>query len=324
MRWLIILTLLLPFVSAYNISVAYPEEANFNESFDFNLTLIDFSGVYDIKIDIQNNSAGISEMNNSGVWRSTNRYFIRAINTTEKNFSIFQLRISERYVGFGNITIRVRNSDSTSWYRSFSNYSIYVNNSDVHFENPVIEDTAPISEPSPFIILEAGKELENGKEFEVKCKYGNIDDGDVKVYIEIDGDVVSEIYDASDKKWKSGIYYVGMDEEYNIRIKKNFRDVEGSAELVARLREGDKVVDEERQNIKILPEEEEGQVNGSESIVITEESSEITANKPVVLNAPQGEERVIYESRNEIVRKNLVYVFCVFLIVLLAFVLLKR
>lgn len=325
MRWLFILALLTPFVSAYNISIAYPEEVNFNESFEVNLSLIDFSGIYDVKIDIFGQDR-ISEINNAGVWQSTNYYVSRAINTSERNSSLFQLRISVPYSGEGNMTVRVRNSDSTSWYRTFSNYIIKVNNTTAPADTLPANNTttAPTTTTpaAPFILVESPLEIENGREIEVSCKYGNTDSGDVKIYIEFQGELISEIYDSSEKSWKSGVYYSSMEDRYRIRIKKDFSDVSGDATLVWKLRKSSKVVDEGSAGIKIGLAKEKGEE--TEEVTQQEEVAAPRDAGPVLLNSPGEKEVLVYESRNERVRKNIVFVFCGVLIVLLAYALMKR
>ena len=116
--------------SSENITLNYPLSINASQTFQVNLTLINFTGgLYDIKIDITNSSSDsdrISEMYNGSVWRSTNYYFYNATNTSSNNISLFQLNISRNYNGTGNITVSTRKSGHITADNIFSGYSINI------------------------------------------------------------------------------------------------------------------------------------------------------------------------------------------------------
>lgn len=110
--------LLISLASAKNITMTYPASVVSGQTFEVNLTLLNFSeGVYSIKIDVYNTTDDsahrLSRIYNGTGWQSTYDYVENAINTSCSNSSIFLLNITVSYNGTANITVRVNSSSNT-------------------------------------------------------------------------------------------------------------------------------------------------------------------------------------------------------------------
>lgn len=127
MKWVIVLILLLPIISAQNISVNYPNKVCIGEEFEVNIETI-FSGVYDIKIDILQDKKRLARIWNEDKWASTMYY----LNGNFNSNGIFKLKAEK--IGNGKIIIKFRNDKIIT----FSGYEInIINNCD---NDKILED----------------------------------------------------------------------------------------------------------------------------------------------------------------------------------------
>lgn len=119
MKKIFTLLLLLPLISAQNISINYNNPSYAGKETEFFIELINFPiDNYDLKIDILQDGKRIGRIFNEGVWKSTNYYINDAIESSGK----FYLNFSE--TGEANITIKLRSSDGKIY--AFENYTINI------------------------------------------------------------------------------------------------------------------------------------------------------------------------------------------------------
>ena len=120
--------LVIPTISAQNISIDYPDEVEIGKEFQIKLQLIDFeSGTYDVKIDMFGDGARIARILNNGVWKSTVYYISEAIESGQEED--FTMKI-ESYVGNINFEVKIRESGSETKYSIFGGYSLISKDSD--------------------------------------------------------------------------------------------------------------------------------------------------------------------------------------------------
>ncbi len=110
-----------------------------------------------------------------------------------------------------------------------------------------------------FAILEFPKKIKSAQEFEVLVKISGLKNEkyDLKLTLKKEKEI-SEIYNFSNLKWQSSLYYLkdevlgpNFEKKYKMRVKENYFDKEGKAELILRLRQGKKIVFEKREEIEI-------------------------------------------------------------------------
>ena len=114
----------------------------------------------------------------------------------------------------------------------------------------------------PKISLSFPESFRTNEEIEVSISISNLKKSfyDLKVSIEKDKKVLSEIYNQKEKKWQDSFYYLKnlfsgpfFEEKLKLRMKKEFLFFEGEAEMVAKVREsGKSSYTEYRKKIKIL------------------------------------------------------------------------
>ncbi|MEM3405677.1 MAG: hypothetical protein QW117_01750 [Candidatus Pacearchaeota archaeon] len=337
-----------------NIIFEYQNEVYYGKDFFVNLTLINFSDVYDVKIDIFSlNGSRLSKIFNNGNWVSTYYYVNNAINTSISNFSNFNLNITEPYNGTAIINITLRKSSTSSTYK-FGSYFlniIYINNSleeenKTEKEKEIEEDTENLdNEEKIFISLDYEKEIENGKEFEVKVKAYNLKEEyyDIKIYITKKNteNIISETY--NDEKWKSSNYYVknvfytkgNISEIFKVRIDSDYSDFYGDAEIKAKIRRSNSstYIYFYKNEIKILKKEisesnlqkekiKEKNITSNISLNI-KNASYLEENEDIIrLNSKKEnlktKENKLYLSKNEYIKEYLIYfftLFCIFVII---------
>lgn len=160
------------------------------------------------------------------------------------------------------------------------------------------------------------EDIINGEEFTIEIKAYNLDgeDYDLKVYIEGDGSIISQIYDEDEGKWISGNYYVDEvfskkgDDKYKaeLRIKEDYSDFEGKAKIIAKIRKNSKIIADIDKKIDILPPEITRQI----------EQNKITGNVNVETINYQTQDEIIelknidsmiYKSGNEYIIEYAVY-----------------
>ena len=117
----------------------------------------------------------------------------------------------------------------------------------------------------PKISLSFPESFKTNEEIEVLVSISNLKNVpyDLKVSIEKDKKVLSEIYNQKEEKWQSSLYYIKnlfsgpyFDGKFKLRMKKEFLFFEGEAEIVIKVREsGKSSYVQTREKIKILKPE---------------------------------------------------------------------
>jgi hypothetical protein len=173
---------------------------------------------------------------------------------------------------------------------------------------------------------------------------------DLKFQIERDGKNVARIYDYRDNKWKSAYYYLKEfigNEEKSVRL--TISEI-GDFQGIIKLRRGSKVnffdfsvsvigtpKAESLENAEVKNVEEKNDKNTETVTIVSNaqiEEREINIDKkmePVLLNQVGLNEKVlldkqnvVYESKNSKIMRYLPYAFCIFLIVVIVFLLWEK
>ncbi|MBM3247486.1 hypothetical protein FJZ17_03040, partial [Candidatus Pacearchaeota archaeon] len=210
-------------ILAANISLSYPAEVGFGGVFSLNFSLLDFNGLFDIKVDIFNSSDTLCSILAGASWQSCYNYLNDYINTSLKNSSTISLNITKNYVGVANLSVKVRNSvtSSTSTFSGFlinitSNNQTNTTTQTNQTNNQTTNTNTKTNTNNSKIYLEMDwddEDILNNEEFEIKVSAFNLEnyDYDLKLWIENlneEGDIISERYDESNNEWKSGYYYI--------------------------------------------------------------------------------------------------------------------
>lgn len=173
------------------------------------------------------------------------------------------------------------------------------------------------------ISLDYDSEIYNNEEFDVKVETENLEDADydIKIFLEYDDKIISEIYDEEDEKWKSGNYYVynvllgpGEDSnEFSLRLNKNNVNFTGKAKIYARLRKSSSSsYEEESDTVKFIKKAEK------QSIINNINNSSIASiNKAEGIIKLEGKDIKSYKSRSEYIKEYSVYGFTLFLVILM-------
>lgn len=132
----------------------------------------------------------------------------------------------------------------------------------------------------PKISLSFPKSFFANEEIEVLVSVSNLNNlpYDLKIAIQKEKKVLSEIYNEKERKWQSSLYYLkemfsgpSFERKFKLRLKKEFSLYEGEAEVVVRIRESGKSnFSEVKTKIEIL-------------------KPEIKKELPTVLNQPSEE-----------------------------------
>ncbi len=200
--------------------------------------------------------------------------------------------------------------------------------------NQTQQNRTQINNTKEYIELYAENEMENGKEIEIEIKAYNLEEKyDLKVYIENNGKIISEIYDKNSNKWKSGTYY--LDDIFSgtgnksaivkIRIDEEYKDFVGEADIIAKIRKSgtSNILDEVNDMIIInqkATEENNNFVTGS--VIETLEEKNLT-NSVIRLNNRNEKDiktQGIWKSKSEYIKEYSLYgfaLFCVIVIILL-------
>jgi hypothetical protein len=117
----------------------------------------------------------------------------------------------------------------------------------------------------PKISLSFPESFRTNEEIEVLVSISNLKNApyDLKISIEKDKNVLSEIYNEKEGKWQDSFYYIknlfsgpNFEGKLKLRMKKEFLFFDGEAEILARIREnGKSSYTEYRGKIKILKPE---------------------------------------------------------------------
>lgn len=172
------------------------------------------------------------------------------------------------------------------------------------------------------ISLDYDSEVYNSEEFSVKLEAENLEnyDYDVKIWLEDDENIISEIYDTNEKKWVSGIYYIdevlsgqGKDSKtFSIRLNKENKNFTGKADIYARLRKSNSgSYKEESDSIKFIKRAEKQNI-----------TSNITNSRIASINNSEdiiklGKDIKTYKSRAEYIKEYSLFGFTFLLAVIL-------
>ncbi|MFA5173699.1 MAG: hypothetical protein WC438_00795 [Candidatus Pacearchaeota archaeon] len=333
------------------ININYPNNVNYGEEFSVELELTNFSlDIYDVKIDVLGNSTRISKILNYDVWKSTNYYVNDIINNSQTNTGTFKLNITGKYNGIADIEIKLR--DSKDKIYSFFNYSINVlyiededNSEDNENDNSNDEENDEDEEEDIKLKISWDEEdIINGKEFEIELEAENLDkDYDIKVWIaDEENNVLSDRYDEENKEWKSGRYYLNdffdsgdETKKVKLRIRKEYLDFNGDAEIFLKLRDSEEI----SEDIEILEKEDnlnEGINNNSNiqsySYNLKEDNDNVITGNVIMLGNNydtesqdiKSEKNVIYESKNELIKKYSIFGFALLCVLLSVLVITRK
>lgn len=125
---------------------------------------------------------------------------------------------------------------------------------------------------SPLIILNYEDNNPINKDISIEVVASNLQSSsyDVKISIENEGTVLSNIYDIKEEKWKSSVYYLNnafsgtsFTGNFSLKIKEDKKDFRGEAEIIVKLRNSIKgtIVAEKRGKINIIDEENDEEDN---------------------------------------------------------------
>lgn len=197
-------------------------------------------------------------------------------------------------------------------------------------QNQTNQTDSQENQTSSKIYLELEYNEEVGKDFEVNITAFNLNGSyDVKVYLEDNGTIISEIYDVN---WKSGSYYVNnffngtgnKSGSLKLRLQKKYENFTGEAAIYGKIRNNNKIIDEFSDNITVIKEEEtiiekdsnDESLNGSLDLEnIETESSIIRLNEPKDIKSAE-----IWKSKTQYIKEYAIYGFtllCVIIIILL-------
>jgi len=182
-------------------------------------------------------------------------------------------------------------------------------------------------------------EIKNGDEANITINFFNLENKiyDLKIFIEDESNkTISEVYDNSSKKWLAGTYYLtsvlswqgNISLNLRVRIKNSFRDFSGDAITHLRLRESNKtsIIFDKPFNIKVNEADKEIKQNVIEEVKnLSSELKNVSTENIIKLNSNEDKEELItYKSRNEIIKENLLIGFCIFLILIIVILLVRR
>jgi len=177
-----------------------------------------------------------------------------------------------------------------------------------------------------------------GEEFELEVSVFNLEnyDYDLKIWIEEDGQTISERYDENSEEWKSGYYYLeeffegtgDKKKEVLIRLDEDNKDFNGDTRIYVKLRKGSTNILDYDKKIEILePKETNVEINsfeGTSSSTLGPITGEVIklssqSEKSTTVSA-KAENSIIYKSKNEYIKEYIGYAFafvCVIIIILL-------
>lgn len=194
-------------------------------------------------------------------------------------------------------------------------------------------------------------DIVNGEEFEVEVKAFNLksENYDIKIYItsEENETIISDTYDEEDDKWKSSAYYVNgiltgpgdKSETFNLRIKSSHENFYGDAEIKAKIRKSgtSSIIEELNEDIEILEKEttEDKQEDKTTEITSTSHSStssieqtdeviRLGSKNKLQQNNTKEENKILYESASEKMKKYAIYAINVVLILIIILLIMTR
>ena len=356
-RWILIIGVLILMNSVLSsetnetkesIIVDFPDNVEFEEEFTINLVLDNFDiDIYDIKIEMLNETKNIAKRYYEDEWKSTNYWMKEILNLSEINEVNLKLKITENYNGTNNFTIKIR--DSKGKIFEFENNIINIagninNKNEEPGNNEKSENNEEIQESSIDIELEWDKDdVENKNDFNIKIKVFNLENKeyDFRIWIENDENVISDRYDDESDTWSSGTYYLddffkgpgNKSGEIKMRIRDGYKDFTGKAKIFLKIRDGK----EFSEDIIILKKElaennptKKGQEQIKNPEAFVPDNENLVTGKAIKLgskitNLESESIKTIddfsYESKTEKVKQYSLYVFaflCVIIGILIA------
>ncbi len=129
----------------------------------------------------------------------------------------------------------------------------------------ILENFVLARNQKPKILVSSPKSFLANEEIEVLVSISNLNNlpYDLKIAIQKEKKVLSEIYNERERKWQSSLYYLkemfsgpSFEKKFKLRLKKEFSLYEGEAEIVVRIREtGKRNFSEAKTKIEILKPE---------------------------------------------------------------------
>ncbi|MCX6748105.1 MAG: hypothetical protein NT076_00715 [Candidatus Pacearchaeota archaeon] len=189
--------------------------------------------------------------------------------------------------------------------------------------------------PSIDIILIFDNPLECTGEFEVGFKAFNLQDRsyDVKLWLEKDDNVISEIFDDNDEVWYSGNYYINKafsgegnkTQDIKMRLKKDYANFSGEAWIKARIKENNKdaILDYREETIEIS-QKIPTIIDATVQNLNTEQSttSENLSSDVIILTKDIKSQKV-WKSKLEYIKEYSIYGFTLFCILALIIIVIK-
>lgn len=260
------------------ITLNYPSEIFSQKEFEVSLSVSDLNyDTYDVKISIlkiseeSEQKRTISEISLTGEeWQDSYRYLTNVF--TGNSFSgKFKIRINQDFSGQAEIIAKIRQSLNKKIVVEFSK-KIYVEKFQEIIQIPPEQQfstetsTQPSEEVQPQINLSYDLALPVNKELLVLLSASNLKEStyDVKISIEVNDQILSEIFDERQNKWQSSYYYLkevfsgnSFSGNFKLRIKSSENNFRGTANLIAKIRETGKTTTylEFRGGINILEPE---------------------------------------------------------------------
>ena len=349
---LILIIFLSKSLNGQNIDISYPNEIKFEEEFTINLVLHNFViDIYDIKIEMLNETKNIAKRYYEDEWKSTNYWMKEILNLSEINEVNLKLKITENYNGTNNFTIKIR--DSKGKIFEFENNIINIagninnkneepGNNEKSENNEEIQENQEISEIDVEIEWDED-DIQNENEFEIRIKVFNLENKeyDSKIWIEDDNNLISDRYDDKSETWSSGTYYLNnffkgpgnKSEEVKMRIRDGYKDFTGKAKIFLKIRDGK----EFSEDIIILKKElaennptKKGQEQIKNPEAFIPEDENLVTGKAIKLGSKitnleseniKTTNHLIYESKTEKIKQYSLYVFaflCVIIGILIA------
>lgn len=327
---LIILVLLMNVCFVFadgDIGLEHPLNVETGKEFEVRVMLINFSeDIYDIKFEIKNGSNNIAHRFWDDKWKSTNYWVEDFLDLSERNNKTILFKISEKYDGINNFSVKIRDSDN----EVFEFKGFFMNISFVE----EIKDSSG-SKTGVYYELDWNEDnIINSENFKIEINIFNLEKKkyDVKLWIKDKGKIISERYDEKNEEWKSGNYYIdeffegpgNKSEKIKIRIKDEYKNFSGEAEIFFKTREGDGInkTIEILKRVKVLNKTEELVVEYKkveENSVISGEvirlGSRINNAEDVKAEDLKAKNILIYESKTEKIKKYSVYAFTFFVVV---------
>jgi len=361
----VLISLLL--INAENIKTSFPAAVKIGEEFEIEMILIDFiDDIYAIKFNIKEGNKNLAQRLWQEEWKSTHYWIYEAFKKNEKKKE-FRLKIVEG-IGENDFIIKIRNSSGYLW--TFNNQITIINDNyknsseDKNKENKIGKENRESDKKNSYKNQKNNKsekiknkkislkwiddEIINGKEFDIEVN-SDLMGKDIRLWIEKNGEIISERYDEENNEWKSGRYYINNfnDESIKLRIKRDYKDFNGNADLIVKTRDGK----ESKETVSIIKNYEVllNETNDTKNIVIekkvNEENNKNKINIEKITNGDtniaetsntiklgfynenqiyNNKSNIIYESKNQIIRKYSIYIFAIFIIIFIILIVWRK